>query len=49
MASLIGYARVSSTDQSTGVQVARLKEAGIIRRDTATGQTRDGRTELAMF
>jgi DNA invertase Pin-like site-specific DNA recombinase len=40
MASLIGYARVSSTDQSTAVQVARLKEAGchVIRREKATGR-----------
>ena len=29
MASLIGYARVSSTDQSTTIQVARLKEASV--------------------
>src|SRR6476469_7586436 len=49
MASLIGYARVSSTDQSTAVQVARLKEAGcqVIRRESASGRKRDGRTELA--
>src|SRR5262249_39569551 len=51
MASLIGYGRVSSTDQSTAVQVARLKEAGchVIRREKATGRTRDGRTELAII
>jgi DNA invertase Pin-like site-specific DNA recombinase len=49
MASLIGYARVSSTDQSTAIQVARLKEAGcqVIRRESASGRKRDGRTELA--
>src|SRR5262245_10484404 len=51
MASLIGYARVSSTDQSTAVQVARLKEAGcqVIRREKGSGRTRDGRTELAII
>jgi DNA invertase Pin-like site-specific DNA recombinase len=51
MASLIGYARVSSTDQSTTVQVARLKEAGcqIVRREKQSGRTRDGRTELAII
>jgi DNA invertase Pin-like site-specific DNA recombinase len=49
MASLIGYARVSSTDQSTTIQVARLKKAGcqVIRRESASGRKRDGRTELA--
>ncbi len=37
MASLIGYVRVSSTDQSTAVQVSRLEEAGrrVIRREKA--------------
>jgi DNA invertase Pin-like site-specific DNA recombinase len=51
MASLIGYARVSSTDQSTAVQVACLKEARchVVRREKATGRTRDGRTELAII
>jgi DNA invertase Pin-like site-specific DNA recombinase len=51
MASVIGYARVSSNDQSTGTQVARLKEAGcqIIRREKQSGRTRDGRTELAII
>ena len=49
MASLIGYARVSSTDQSTTLQVARLKEVGcqVIRRESVSGRKRDGRTELA--
>ena len=43
------YAHVSSTDQSTAFQVARLKEAGcqVIRRESASGRKRDGRTELA--
>jgi DNA invertase Pin-like site-specific DNA recombinase len=51
MASLIGYARVSSSDQSTAVQVDRLKEAGchVVRREKATSRTRDGRTELAII
>jgi DNA invertase Pin-like site-specific DNA recombinase len=49
MASLIGYARVSSTDQSTAVQFHLLKEAGcqIVRRERQSGRTCDGRTELA--
>jgi DNA invertase Pin-like site-specific DNA recombinase len=49
MTSQIGYARVSSSDQSTATQVARLREAGcqIIRRERQSGRTRDGRTELA--
>jgi DNA invertase Pin-like site-specific DNA recombinase len=46
---LIGYARVSSTDQSTDIQHEQLKEAGcsIIRTEKVSGRSRDGRTELA--
>jgi DNA invertase Pin-like site-specific DNA recombinase len=46
--SMIGYARVSTTDQNTGTQVQRLKTAGcdIIREERASGKSREGRTEL---
>jgi DNA invertase Pin-like site-specific DNA recombinase len=46
--SSIGYARVSTTGQDTGTQVARLKAAGcdIVREEKASGKSRDGRTEL---
>jgi DNA invertase Pin-like site-specific DNA recombinase len=45
---IMGYARVSSTDQSTEIQHARLKEAGctVIRAERISGKTRDGRDEL---
>lgn len=44
----IGYARVSTTDQSLDVQTARLKLAGceIVRSETGSGKSRSGRTEL---
>lgn len=44
----IGYARVSTTDQSLDVQTARLKDAGceIVRSETGSGKSRSGRTEL---
>lgn len=44
----IGYARVSTTDQSLDVQMARLKDAGceIVRSETGSGKSRSGRTEL---
>ena len=44
----IGYARVSTTDQSTDVQLEKLKVAGceVIRQEKVSGRSRDGRTEL---
>lgn len=46
--SKIGYARVSTPDQDLSVQIERLKQAGcsIIRSETASGGSRDGRGEL---
>lgn len=45
----IGYARVSTTSQDLVIQQAKLKAAGceIIRAETSSGASRDGRTELA--
>lgn len=45
----IGYARVSTTSQDLEIQQAKLKAAGceIIRSETSSGASRDGRTELA--
>lgn len=45
----IGYARVSTVSQDLDIQIAKLKEAGcqIVRLETGTGASRDGRTELA--
>lgn len=45
----IGYARVSTIDQDTAVQVEALRSAGcsVIRKEKVTGTTTDGRTELA--
>jgi DNA invertase Pin-like site-specific DNA recombinase len=47
--SRIGYARVSTIDQDTGLQIAALQAAGcgVIREEKASGTTTNGRTELA--
>jgi DNA invertase Pin-like site-specific DNA recombinase len=46
--SRIGYARVSTIDQDTGLQIAALEKAGcgVIRQEKASGTTTKGRTEL---
>ena len=46
---LIGYARVSTTAQDTATQEAKLKGAGctLIRTETVSGASRNGRSELA--
>lgn len=45
----IGYARLSTTDQSADTQVERLKAAGceVIRVEKVSGRRREGRTVLA--
>jgi DNA invertase Pin-like site-specific DNA recombinase len=45
----IGYARVSTTDQDTAIQIAALRAAGctVIREEKASGTTTEGRPELA--
>lgn len=47
--SRVGYARVSSVDQDTGLQIAALTAAGcgVIRQEKASGTSTNGRTELA--
>jgi DNA invertase Pin-like site-specific DNA recombinase len=44
----IGYARVSTLDQDTSIQEAKLREAGctIIRKEKVSGKSREGRDEL---
>jgi len=44
----IGYARVSTTDQDTALQVATLRAAGceVVREEKASGTITEGRTEL---
>src|ERR1700733_9099018 len=46
---LIGYARVSTSGQDTATQEARLKATGctLIRTETVSGGSRNGRSELA--
>lgn len=48
MGNLLGYARVSSSDQSTDTQVERLKAAGcqVVRTEKVSGKSREGRREL---
>jgi len=45
---LIGYARVSTTDQDLKVQREALRRAGVgvVFEEKASGTKRDGRTEL---
>src|SRR5580693_8474682 len=45
---VIGYARVSTTDQNLDIQTAALKQAGaeVIRSEKVSGTTTEGRTEL---
>jgi DNA invertase Pin-like site-specific DNA recombinase len=45
---LIGYARVSTTDQDATTQEAKLKVAGcaVVRTEKMSGQSREGRSEL---
>jgi DNA invertase Pin-like site-specific DNA recombinase len=47
---MIGYARVSTSDQDTAIQVAALKAAGclVIREEKASGTSTDNRPELAI-
>ena len=46
--SRIGYARVSSDSQDLDIQIGKLTAAGceVIRSETGSGASRDGRTEL---
>ena len=45
---LIGYARVSSASQDLAIQIRKLTDAGceVIRSETVSGASRDGRTGL---
>lgn len=51
MASIIGYARVSTADQNNDSQVAALKAAGcnVVRQEKVSGRSREGRSELAII
>ncbi|MCM2294694.1 recombinase family protein [Allorhizobium sp. BGMRC 0089] len=44
----IGYARVSTSEQDLSIQIERLKTAGcqVIRSETGSGSSRQGRSEL---
>jgi DNA invertase Pin-like site-specific DNA recombinase len=44
-----GYARVSSSDQSTDTQVQKLKAVGcqVVRTEKLSGKSREGRDQLA--
>ena len=46
---IYGYARVSSSDQSTDTQVQKLKGAGcqVVRTEKLSGKSREGRDQLA--
>lgn len=48
MSNVIGYARVSTSDQDCSIQEAALKAAGcaIVRSEKKSGTSRDGRSEL---
>jgi DNA invertase Pin-like site-specific DNA recombinase len=48
VSNLIGYARVSTTDQDCAIQEAALRAAGctIVRSEKKSGTSREGRTEL---
>lgn len=48
---IYGYARVSTGDQDTSIQVATLKAAGcsVVREEKKSGTTRNGRAELEML
>jgi DNA invertase Pin-like site-specific DNA recombinase len=45
---LLGYARVSTSDQDTHIQQAKLRDAGcaVIRAEKASGKARESRSEL---